>query len=190
MIIVASRPVPQPRPARRPGPRRPQRGIATPRPTKQRHQTPSQHPSPAALHQLYDRLRDAYGPQSWWPAGTELEMILGAILVQNTAWTSARKALDNLSTAAKLDPAALLAIPEAELAQLIRPSGYFNSKARKLKAFAQMLSDQTAGDLAALLAKPLNELRPLLLATHGFGPETADAVCLFADRHPTIVIDA
>jgi endonuclease-3 related protein len=166
------------------------RGIDTPRTTKKRHSAPPQQPSTAALQQLYDRLLDAYGPQSWWPAGTELEMVLGALLVQNTAWTSARKALDNLAAAGKQHPAALLAAPEAEIAELIRPSGYFNSKARKLKAFAQMLDDQTDGDLNALLAKPLDELRPLLLATHGFGPETADAVCLFAARHPTFVIDA
>lgn len=184
---MAARPSPR---TRQPRPRRPARGIATPRSTKQRHTAPPQRPSAAALQQLYDRLLDAYGPQSWWPAGTELEMVLGALLVQNTAWTSARKALDNLTAAGRLQPAALLAAPEAEIAELIRPSGYFNSKARKLKAFAQMLADQTDGDLNALLAKPLHELRPLLLATHGFGPETADAVCLFAARHPTFVIDA
>ena len=146
--------------------------------------------SPSALRDLHARLKDAYGPQSWWPAGSELEMIVGAILVQNTAWTGARKALDNLRDAGMLDVQALRAAPEARLAELIRPSGFFNSKARKLKAFVEMLSAETEGDLGALLARPLHDLRPLLLATHGFGPETADAVCLYAGRRRTFIIDA
>lgn len=147
-------------------------------------------PTPKVLRQLYTRLKRHYGPQSWWPAGTELEMVLGALLVQNTSWSGARRALDSLIAADKLDPHALLATPEAEVAELIRASGYFNSKARKLKAFVQMLADEANGDLETLLAKPFDELRPLLLATHGFGRETADAVCLYAARRKTFVVDA
>lgn len=142
------------------------------------------------LRDLHQRLRRHYGPQRWWPAGTELEMIVGAILVQNTAWTSARKALDALIGAGLLDVAALLRVAEPRLAEVIRPSGYFNSKARKLKAFAQLVAEEAEGDLTALLARPLDELRPLLLATHGFGPETADTVCLYAARQRTFPIDA
>lgn len=142
------------------------------------------------LHDLYRRLRDHYGPQRWWPAGSELEMIVGAILVQNTAWTSARKAVDALIVGGLLSVAALLRVPERELAEVIRPSGYFNSKARKLKAFARLVAEEAEGDVHGLLAKPLEELRPLLLSTHGFGPETADAVCLYAARQPTFPVDA
>ena len=142
------------------------------------------------LVELADRLRDFYGPQSWWPAGSEMEMVFGALLVQNTAWTGARKALDNLIGAELLNPAAIHATPEATVAELIRPSGYFNSKARKLKAFAAMVMNETGGSLEELLRRPLNELRPLLLGTYGFGPETADSVCLYAARHPAFVIDA
>lgn len=144
----------------------------------------------APLRRLHRRLRAHYGPQQWWPAGTELEMIVGAILVQNTAWTSARQALDQLAARGLLDLPALLRAPEAAIAETIRPSGSFNSKARKLKAFATLVAQEAGGDLAGLLAKPLTELRPLLLATHGFGPETADAVCLYAARHPALVVDA
>lgn len=143
-----------------------------------------------ALLDLGARLKRHYGPQSWWPAGAELEMIFGAILVQNTAWTNARRALDNLSAAGLLDAAALLAADDVRIAELIRPSGYFNSKTGKLKAFARMLMEQAEGDLPALLARPLDQLRPLLLSTHGIGPETADAICLYAARLPTVVVDA
>jgi len=146
--------------------------------------------SAADLRDLQQRLRQHYGRQRWWPAGTELEMIVGAILVQNTAWISARKALDALITAGLLDVAALLRVAEPRLAEAIRPSGYFNSKARKLKAFAQLVAAEGDGEVGVLLAKPLEELRPLLLATHGFGPETADTVCLYAARHATFPIDA
>ncbi len=142
------------------------------------------------LVELADRLRDFYGPQSWWPAGSEMEMVFGALLVQNTAWTGARKALDNLIGAEILDPASIHATPEVTVAELIRPSGYFNSKARKLKAFAAMVMDETGGSLPELLQRPLDELRPLLLSTYGFGPETADSVCLYAARYPAFVIDA
>lgn len=158
--------------------------------TKQRRQAPPLDLRPADLRRLSARLRDYYGPQSWWPAGTELEMVVGALLVQNTAWTAARKALDNLIAADLLDPVALHAAPETTVAELIRPSGYFNAKARKLKALAALVVEEAGGSLDALLARPLDELRRLLLATHGFGPETADSVCLYAARHPTFVIDA
>ena len=139
---------------------------------------------------LHDALLDAYGPQSWWPAGFALEVILGAILVQNTAWTSARRALDNLQAAGIFSLEAIREAPEAVLADLVRPAGYYNAKARKLQAFAARVDELADGDLDALLARPLAELRPLLLATHGFGPETTDVVLLYAARRPVFVIDA
>ena len=151
---------------------------------------PSREIRRADLDWLQRRLREHYGPQGWWPAAGPLEVIAGAILVQHTAWTNARRALDNLIAAARLTPEALRTTPEAELAALLRPSGSYNSKARSLRAFAQMLATEAGGDLDALLAKPLDELRALLLATHGIGPETADAVCLFAARRPTFAVDA
>lgn len=171
---------PRGRPSREAGARR----------TKRRRQAPPLALRATDLRKLSRRLRDFYGPQSWWPAGTELEMVVGALLVQNTAWTGARKALDNLIAADMLDPAALHAAPEPVVAELIRPSGYFNSKARKLKALAELVMTEAEGSLDVLLRKPLDELRPLLLATHGFGPETADSVCLYAGHYPTFVIDA
>ena len=140
----------------------------------------------AALHRT---LRGHYGPQSWWPAGSEWEMMTGAILVQNTAWTNARRALDRLEEAELTTPTALLEVPEDVLADRIRPSGYFNGKARKLKALAALVQDAAGGEVEALLTKPLAELRLLLLGTYGIGPETADAICLYAARHPTAVAD-
>lgn len=170
--------------------RRPRRARDGATLTKRRRQAPPLDLRSADVRLLAARLRDYYGPQSWWPAGTELEMVVGALLVQNTAWTAARKALDNLIGADLLDPVALHAAPETTVAELIRPSGYFNAKARKLKALAALVVEEADGSLGALLARPLDELRALLLATHGFGPETADSVCLYAARHPTFVIDA
>ena len=177
-------------PARSAPPRRTRTAVAPAPRAKRRVQSPPPLLRPRDVRRLAKRLRTSYGPQSWWPAGTELEMVVGALLVQNTAWTGARKALDNLIDADLLEPTALHAAPEPLIAELIRPSGYFNSKARKLKAFAELVVTEADGSLATLLAKPLAELRALLLATYGFGPETADSVCLYAARYPAFVIDS
>ncbi len=139
---------------------------------------------------VYERLFAAYGPQRWWPADTPFEVIAGAILTQSAAWTNVEKALANLQAAGALSPQGLRALSEAKLARLIRPSGYFNAKARKLKAFADLLCDRFGGDPDALLATPVDTLRPLLLATHGIGPETADSILLYAAQQPLFVVDA
>ena len=143
-----------------------------------------------ALLAIYSRLYDAYGSQEWWPGDSPFEVIAGAILTQSAAWANVEKALANLKAANALFPEGIAALPEAELAQLIRPSGYFNAKARKLKALVHLLNERFAGDLDRMLATPVNELRPALLAAHGIGPETADSILLYAAAQPVFVIDA
>ncbi len=144
----------------------------------------------AGLRDVYGRLLAAYGPQRWWPGDSPFEVIIGAILTQSAAWTNVEKALGNLKAAGVLSPRGLIGVDEVELARLVRPSGYFNVKARKLKAFAALLAERFGGDLEGLLALPAAELRALLLATHGIGPETADAIVLYAAGQPSFVIDA
>ncbi len=139
---------------------------------------------------VYRRLYRAYGPQQWWPGDGPFEVIVGAILTQSAAWTNVEKALANLKDRGVLSPQGLEESDEAELARLVRPAGYFNAKARKLKAFAALLSERFGGELERLLAAPAADLRPLLLATHGIGPETADAILLYAAGRPVFVIDA
>lgn len=142
------------------------------------------------LREVYERLLAAYGPQDWWPGETPFEVIVGAILTQSAAWSNVEKAIGNLKAAGVLSPEALHALDEGEIARLIRPSGYFNAKARKLKAFVEMLHARFDGELGSLLALPMDELRPLLLSTHGIGPETADSIVLYAAGQPSFVIDA
>lgn len=140
---------------------------------------------------IYTRLFAAYGPQGWWPGGHDpFEVIVGAILTQSAAWTNVEKALTNLRNAGALTPEALLKLSEEELGRLVRPSGYFQMKARKLQAFARMLQEEAGGDLSRLFAQPLPALRTRLLATYGIGPETADDILLYAARKPVFVVDA
>jgi endonuclease-3 related protein len=142
------------------------------------------------LLDVYRRLYSHYGPQHWWPADSPFEVIVGAILTQSAAWGNVERAIDNLKAAGALSPDGLLGLPEADLARLAYPAGYYNAKARKLKAFARMLHDRFGGDLRRLLDTPLPELRRLLLDTHGVGPETADSIILYAAEQPIFVIDA
>ena len=142
------------------------------------------------LLEVYERLFAAYGPQRWWPGETPFEVIVGAILTQSAAWANVEKAIGNLKAAGALSPQGLRRLSEEELARLIYPSGYFNAKARKLKAFVSLLFERFGGDPDRLLAAPAAELRPLLLATHGIGPETADSILLYAAGQPVFVIDA
>ena len=142
------------------------------------------------LREVYGRLYADYGPQRWWPGETPFEVIVGAILTQSAAWTNVEKAIANLKGAGALTPEGLDRMSEEELARLVFPAGYFNAKARKLKAFAAMLLERFGGDLDRLLAAPVHELRPLLLATHGIGPETADSILLYAAGRPLFVVDA
>lgn len=142
------------------------------------------------LLEIYDRLYAAYGPQHWWPGETPLEVIVGAILTQSAAWPNVEKALANLKSAGVLSAQGLWQTPEKELASLIYPAGYYNAKAAKLKAFAAMLFQRCGGDLDRLLGLPLSQLRSLLLSIQGIGPETADAIVLYASGQATFVIDA
>src|SRR3990172_10118990 len=144
----------------------------------------------ARLAEVYERLLAAYGPQHWWPGETAFEVIVGAILTQSAAWTNVEKALANLKAAGALSPEGLHALDEGEIARLIRPSGYFNAKARKLKAFIEVLHREYGGRLEDLLALPMNELQALLLSTHGIGPETSDSIVLYAAGRPAVVVDA
>jgi endonuclease-3 related protein len=115
---------------------------------------------------------------------------VGAILTQSAAWTNVEKAIASLKAAGALSPRALHRMPEAEIAALIRPTGYFNAKARKLKAFVELVHGGFDGHLHCLLREPAERLRPRLLATHGIGPETADCIVLYAAGYPSFVIDA
>lgn len=143
-----------------------------------------------SLQKLYEQLYTQYGPQGWWPGRTRAEMIIGAILTQNTAWTNVEKAISNLRKNRALNCQALDKTSQAQLAEWIRPAGYFNQKAGYLKAFAQMLHDDFDGYLDRLFRLKTPELRKTLLAVKGIGPETADCILLYAAKRPVFVVDA
>jgi len=132
----------------------------------------------------------AFGPQHWWPGDTPFEVMVGAILTQNTSWSNVEKAISNLKVRALLDPEHLDRISERELAGLIKPAGYFNLKAGRLKNLVTLVMAAGGGDPPRLLDKPLKELRADLLAVSGIGPETADSILLYAAGYPVFVIDA
>ncbi len=138
---------------------------------------------------MHDQLAEAYGPQHWWPAETAFEVILGAYLTQNTAWRSVDRSLVNLRQAGALTIDGLRSISLTKLQQLIRPSGFHTRKAPALKAFVAMLDEEFAGSLEVLAASPTPILRRRLLALPGVGPETADAIMLYALHHPVPVAD-
>jgi endonuclease-3 related protein len=135
-------------------------------------------------------MRALFGHLQWWPGETSFEVCVGAILTQNTSWTCVERAIENLKSAGVLAPAVLFALPEAELARLIRPAGYFNLKARRLRSFLRVLVQDHGGDLDKLFAGPTQAVRARLLAIHGIGPETADSMLLYAGGHSSFVIDA
>jgi endonuclease-3 related protein len=142
------------------------------------------------LLDIYRELYKRFGPQHWWPADEPFEVIVGAILTQSTAWTNVEKAIANLKTARALYPAALRNIPEEKLAALIRPSGYYNVKARKLKAFAEWFGRQYGDSLQKMFSGDISLLREELLGVYGIGEETADSILLYAGNKPIFVIDA
>ncbi len=142
------------------------------------------------LRDIYARLYDHFGPQRWWPGNGAFEVIVGAILTQNTAWTNVEKALANLKRAGLLHPARLQRARVQTVARLVRPSGYFNLKAKKLKAFARFLFDAHRGKLSHLFTLDTAALRKELLAGYGIGPETADSIILYAAQQPIFVVDA
>jgi endonuclease-3 related protein len=139
---------------------------------------------------IYKLLFKSYGPQHWWPADTPFEVIIGAILTQSAAWANVEQAIANLRREDALNPAAIRALPVERLAQLIYPSGYYNAKAGKLRAFVDHLGERYADSLDGLFALDTQSLRAELLAIHGIGPETADSIILYAARKPIFVVDA
>lgn len=142
------------------------------------------------LEEYYNSLFAELGPQHWWPADERFEVIVGAILTQNTAWTNVERALGNLRREGMLTLGGLEKAPSAKLARLVRPSGYFRQKAKKLKAFVKFLRKEYGGSLARMFRTPTAELRGKLLGVHGIGPETADSILLYAGEHPVFVVDA
>jgi len=139
---------------------------------------------------VYSLLYAQWGPQYWWPGRTRLEIIVGAILTQNTAWTNVEKAIRRLRKAGALNLRRLHGADLKSLADWIRPAGYFNVKARRLRAFTQMMFDLFGGDLRRLFALETPALREVLLGVNGIGPETADSILLYAGGRPVFVVDA
>ena len=142
------------------------------------------------LRKYYSTLYEGWGAQHWWPAETQFEIIVGAYLTQNTAWTNVERALDNLRRANLLTVEGIRAVRLSRLQRLIRPSGYFRQKAARLKTFIRFLDDRYMGSLQVLFSQPTEKLREELLTLNGVGPETADSILLYAGNHPVFVVDA
>ena len=145
---------------------------------------------PVNAAQIFRMLLDKLGPQGWWPGETPLEVMVGAVLVQNTAWANVKRAIDNLRAADALDPRRLLALPLDELEELIRPAGYFRVKAKRLGNLMRWFVVAYDGSIEALRQVDLPSLREELLGVNGIGPETADSILLYALDKPTLVVDA
>ncbi len=148
-------------------------------------------PTTQDLLDLYERLFAVYGPRNWWPTtgGGRFEIICGAILTQNTQWRNAERSLASMREAGFWSFPEVHAATEPALADVIRPSGYYNTKARKLKTFAAVVEEEHSGSLDALFDRSVPELRELLLGIWGIGEETADDIVLYAAEKPTFVID-
>jgi endonuclease-3 related protein len=142
------------------------------------------------LMDMFEALSGAYGPQHWWPAKTPWEVIVGAILTQNTAWRNVETAIARLQEAGSLEAEKIHGLDEVELAELVRAAGTYRVKAARLKRFVDFFYERHGGDLEAIFATPLGTLREELLAVQGIGPETADAILLYAGRMPSFVVDA
>ena len=143
-----------------------------------------------AFIEAYTRLFEHFGAQKWWPGETAIEIVVGAVLTQNTNWENVRRAIVNLKDAGVLDLYSLLELPPEMLAKYVRPSGYYNIKARRLKNLLCMIRDNYGGNLDGLLADQTATARENLLSVQGIGPETADSILLYAGGHPVFVIDA
>ena len=144
----------------------------------------------ARIKKFYEELHKKFGPQGWWPAETAVECILGAILTQNTSWKNVVKAIDNLKRENLISVKDLNLIKADELAELIRPSGYYNQKAAKIKNFISFLMEEFSGSLDRMFATDKSILREKLLSLKGIGPETADSILLYAGAMPVFVVDA
>jgi len=141
------------------------------------------------LHQYFSRLLRRFGPQRWWPARTRLEVILGAILTQNTTWHNAALALRRLRKAGRLSWEGLRGASMCEVEACVKPAGFYRQKARAIRNFVEWLARARGGSLNALFALPPAEIRRQLLDVKGLGPETADAILLYAGRQPFFVAD-
>ena len=147
-------------------------------------------PNENEIRNYYRTLYRAWGRQHWWPAESQFEVIVGAYLTQNTAWTNVERALENLRDAQVLNVEGIRRVRLARLERLIRPSGYFRQKARRLKIFVKFLDQRYEGSIEKMFSQPTERLREQLLNLHGVGPETADSVLLYAGNHPVFVVDA
>ncbi len=142
------------------------------------------------LQEIYSRLFAALGPQGWWPADSAFEVILGAILTQNTAWKNVTTAIGNLRRYDLLSFERVCGLSAPELAVLIRSSGFYNEKAKKVKNFCNHIQTKWGGVLEGFLARDAGSLRTDLLEIRGIGPETADSIILYAAYKPSFVADA
>lgn len=141
------------------------------------------------LLRAYEQLLAAFGPQHWWPGDSPFEVIVGAVLVQNTAWRNVERAIQNLRDHDVMRPHALYALPTEELTELIRPAGYYQVKTRRLRSLLKFILDEYNGSLDVMFETEPSTLREQLLSVHGIGPETADAILLYAGGLPTFVVD-
>lgn len=142
------------------------------------------------VEEIYKRLYSHFGPQGWWPAKTPFEVMVGAILTQNTNWANVERSINNLRKHRLLSPKKLKEVPLRKLAVLIRPAGYFNIKAKRLKNFVNFLFKEYQGDIKDMFKEDHLSLRTKLLRVNGIGPETADSILLYAGKKPIFVVDA
>jgi endonuclease-3 related protein len=146
-------------------------------------------PAGEILMEIYDLLFTAFGPQNWWPAENDLEMMIGAILTQNTSWSNVEKAIQSLKEKDLVSIKGLGDIPTPILAEYIRPAGYYNLKARRLKNLISLIEDKHDGDLNSLFSLPTETIRRELLSVRGIGLETADSMILYGAQRPLFVVD-
>lgn len=142
------------------------------------------------LTDIYNSLHNAFGPQNWWPGDTPFEIAVGAILTQNTNWGNVEKAIINLKKETVFTAKTLHAVTHEKLALYIKPAGYFNIKAKRLKEFLAFLENHYKGSMEKMKTRDTQTLREQLLGVHGVGPETADSILLYALEKPVFVIDA
>jgi endonuclease-3 related protein len=142
------------------------------------------------LKEIFVKLFGFFGPQHWWPADGPFEVAIGAILTQNTNWQNVEKAISNLKNQGILNAEAIHSTPLQTLARFIKPAGYYNVKARRLKAFVQFLIEEFRGKIEEMASEDIPSLRKKLLQVYGIGPETADSILLYALNKPVFVVDA
>lgn len=142
------------------------------------------------LMKYYDKLLKTFGPQHWWPGDGPFEVMVGAVLTQNTNWGNVEKAINNLKQAGKLSARAINEMKLKELARFVRPAGYFNIKAKRLKNFIRWFIERFDGSIERMFSLDMHGLRDELLSIKGIGPETADSILLYAGNLPSFVVDA